>query len=80
MNICVNGYELDISKAIEMVYKFELKFYAEKTSTKSSGKTKMKELHRGPKNESVLIVHYIFFFIYIEMIAESLGIPRFLGK
>lgn len=45
--VYVNGYELDMSKAIKKVYKFELKVYG----IKSDGKEK--ELHCGPKNEYV---------------------------
>ncbi|VDK74291.1 unnamed protein product [Litomosoides sigmodontis] len=68
--VCINGYELDTSKAIEKVYKFELKFYG----IKSDGKEK--ELHRGPKNECALdlsivaitLRHSVLWFIYQQML------------
>ena len=41
--IAVNGYELDMLRAVDRVYKYEIKFMGIK-----------KDLTRGPKNEYVL--------------------------
>uniref|UniRef100_A0A0R3S4X7 PAZ domain-containing protein n=1 Tax=Elaeophora elaphi TaxID=1147741 RepID=A0A0R3S4X7_9BILA len=61
--ICINGYELDMSKAIEKIYKFELKIYG----IKSDGKEK--ELHRGPKNDvAVTLRHRLLWFISQKML------------
>uniref|UniRef100_A0A8R1XN14 Piwi domain-containing protein n=1 Tax=Onchocerca volvulus TaxID=6282 RepID=A0A8R1XN14_ONCVO len=61
--ICINGYELDMSKAIDKVYKFELKIYG----IKSDGKEK--ELHRGPKNDvAIALRHRILWSIYQQML------------
>ncbi|MCP9261745.1 hypothetical protein DINM_005076 [Dirofilaria immitis] len=68
--VCVNGYELDMSKAIEKVYKFELKIYGVKSDAGE------KELYRGPKNEYALrlsMLHY-------SCGNAIFGNKRFLGK
>lgn len=43
--IVVNGYILDVSNAVDLVYKYEVKFLG----IKKDGKEK--DLSRGPKNE-----------------------------
>ncbi|VIO94115.1 Uncharacterized protein BM_BM5200 [Brugia malayi] len=61
--VCVNGYELDMSKAIEKVYKFELKIYGIKSDAKE------KELHRGPKNDvAVALRHRVLWSIYQQLL------------
>ncbi|KAM3719351.1 Uncharacterized protein ACO02O_11234 [Dirofilaria immitis] len=61
--VCVNGYELDMSKAIEKVYKFELKIYGVKSDAGE------KELYRGPKNDvAVALRHRILWSIYHQML------------
>ncbi|VDN41742.1 unnamed protein product [Gongylonema pulchrum] len=58
LRICVNGYELDMSRAIGSVYKFELKI----CGVKKDGREK--ELHRGPKNEFVFASFFAFFALF----------------
>ncbi|KAL3994832.1 Piwi domain family protein [Acanthocheilonema viteae] len=66
--ICINGYELDTSKAIEKVYKFELKIYG----IKSDGKEK--ELYRGPKNDvAITLRRRVLWFIYQQMLKNYEG-------
>lgn len=64
LRVCVNGYELDMSNAIEKVYKFELKI----CGVKDDGKEK--ELHRGPKNEYVCAYHSLFLLALLNFLVD----------
>ncbi|VDN00082.1 unnamed protein product [Thelazia callipaeda] len=63
LRIAVNGFTLDMSKAIDKVYKFELKMYGIK------GDGKEKELSRGPRNDVALSIrHQALWSIYHQML------------
>uniref|UniRef100_A0A1I7VX68 Piwi domain-containing protein n=1 Tax=Loa loa TaxID=7209 RepID=A0A1I7VX68_LOALO len=63
--VCINGYELDMSKAIEKVYKFELKICGIRSDEKE------KELHRGPKNDvAIALRHRVLWSIYQQMLKD----------
>ncbi|MFH4983780.1 hypothetical protein AB6A40_010489 [Gnathostoma spinigerum] len=68
MIVVMNGYELDMSNAIEKVYKHEIRFSVKRVNGSE------KDLTCGPKNDVALILrHRVLWNIYRQMLLSDVS-------